>query len=258
MCYNELDKNNYYVLGLPVDLNKAFDTVNHDTLLSKLYNCGIRDTMYNWLCDYLNDRYQYTTVNGNNSDMHLIKCGVPQGSVLGPLLFLIYVNDIQRALPNSVPKLFADDTNIFVVGESLSQVELKANECLKQLQLWCSANKLTINFDKTCYTVFTPKNNVNLDSLCIYIGNKVIKYTTSCKYLGVIIDNKLNWTDHINYVYNKIVKFASIFYKIRDLLPIQCRSMIYYSFVHSHLLYGIEVYANTYYKKKLIQVMYIK
>ncbi len=264
MCYSELDKNNY-VLGLFVDLRKAFDTVNHDILLAKLYNYGIRGVMYNWLCDYLSNRRQYTTVNGNNSDIHFINCGVPQGSVLGPLLFLIYVNDIQRALPNSNPKLFADDTNIFVVGKSLNEVELKANECLNQLQMWCSANKLTINFDKTCYTVFTPKNNVKLNSLSIYVGNKVIQYTNSCKYLGVIIDNKLNWIDHINSVYNKIVKFVSIFYKIRDLLPDQCRSMIYYSFVHSNLLYGIEVYGNTYYKNlsrlcllnnKLIRILF--
>jgi len=208
---------------------------------------------------------QFVKINDSQSDVRPIKFGVPQGSVLGPLLFLIYVNDIKNAIPNGNPKLFADDTNIFVVGKSLNEVESRANDCLVKLNSWCLSNKLTINFSKTCYTVFTPKKNVVTDCLSIFIGSNSVKHTTSCKYLGVTIDNQLSWINHIDSVYKKIIKFVSIFYKIRDLLPIPCRNMIYYSFIHSSLLYGIEVYANTYYKNlsalcilnnKLIRILF--
>src|SRR3989442_7043922 len=151
-----------------------------------------------------------------------------------------------RLLRRQPPKLFADDTNIFLIANNLCDLSLKANECLNKIQQWCQANRLTINLDKTNFTVFSPKRNLISDIPQLFIGNTQIKYTTCCKYLGMMIDNRLDWLEHIDYTYKKLIKFCSIFYKIRDLLPFQCLKIVYYSFVHPIILYGVEVYANTY------------
>src|SRR4051812_11698029 len=127
-CYKNIDEG-YKVLGIFFDLQKAFDTVDHGILLSKLYNYGIRGLMYNWFQDYLRDRKQYTVVNSVQSLHGDINCGVPQGSVLGPLLFLIYVNDICNVISEHNLKLFADDTNLCLCGPSLPELEAKANVC---------------------------------------------------------------------------------------------------------------------------------
>ena len=243
-CYTNLDKNNY-ILGLFIDFQKAFDSIDIDILLVKLSNYGIRGIMFDWIKDYLKDRSQYTFVNGIKSEVKNINYGVPQGSVLGPLLFLIYVNDLHRATLEASPKLFADDTNIFIAANNLSDLTHKANNSLNQIYQWCLANKITINLDKTNFTVFSPNKNIAPDNLIISIGNSCIKYTSCCKYLGIFIDNKLTWQEHIDYVYKKLLKFCGIFYKIRELLPFQCLKMVYFSFVYSHIIYGIEIYANT-------------
>lgn len=114
------------------------------------------------------------------------------------------------------------------------------------MEQWFLANKLSVNLDKTCYTIFSKVTNLNVSvSLNLNIGKHKICQVPSCKYLGVIIDEKLNWKDHVDFIYKKLVKFTGIFYKIRDLLPRACLNKLYFSFVYCHLLYGIEVYANT-------------
>src|SRR6267154_2747293 len=211
LCYANLD-NNSYTLGLFIDIQKAFDSIDVNILLTKLYSYGIRGIMYDWLKDYLCDRMQYTFVNGVKSSTDKINIGVPQGSVLGPLLFLIYVNDMHAATPETTPKLFADDTNIFLAANNLSELALKANVCLDNIYQWCLANRLTINMDKTNYTIFSPKKNLITDIIQIHIGNTQIKYTTCCKYLGMMIDNRLEWLNDIEYPYKKLLRFC-IFYK---------------------------------------------
>ena len=126
-CYANLD-NNKYILGLFIDLQKAFDSINIDILLAKLLHYGVRGIMFEWLKNYLHDRTQYTFVNGIKSEVCKINFGVPQGSVLGPLLFLIYVNDMYRATSEATPKLFADDTNLFIVGDNLGDLSTRINK----------------------------------------------------------------------------------------------------------------------------------
>ena len=160
------------ILGIYFDLQKAFDTVDHKILLDKLYHLGIRGIMHKWLGNYLCRRKQFTFCNGISSDICDITCGVPQGSVLGPLLFLVYVNDIYISVPNDCVKLFADDTNLFIFGTSLVDLETRASECLESMNTWFAANKLSLNVDKTCYTLFTnrAKDQSSAD-LSLFINN---------------------------------------------------------------------------------------
>ena len=250
--YSHIDKHEF-TIGIYLDLQKAFDSVNHEILLKKLYNNGVRGEVHAWFQSYLTDRKQTTLHSGCYSDFETATCGVPQGSVLGPLLFLIYINDIQYAATDAKIRLFADDTNLFFHGKSLSDLESIANNTLKQLAQWMAANKLSINIDKTCYSIFGPKNKAKTE-IKLLVNNITIKNVNSSKYLGVIIDSKLTWQDHIDYVYNKLLKFVSIFYKIRDQVNMDVLKMIYFSFVHPHILYSIEIYGNTYqtYLSKLI------
>jgi len=143
---------------------------------------------------------------------------VPQVSVLGPLLFLIYVNNIQNAISKAKIKLFADDTNLFLHNSDPVQLFANANTCLAQLSEWFSVNRLSLNLDKTCYSVFGP-SHMDVKGYNLYTNGKIIQNVECCKYLGILIDSDLKWQDHINYLYNKLTKFTSIFYKIRTKLP---------------------------------------
>ena len=217
-CYNKLDDSNY-VLGIYFDLQKAFDSVDHEILLKKLFHYGIRGKMHEWFSSYLKNRQQYTHLNNTISSTRSVKFGVPQGSVLGPLLFIIFVNDLPNVLKHEKIKLFADDTNLFVFAKSLHVLESKANECVNLMESWFSCNKLSVNIDKTCYTLFNYKKDVLTDNLNILLLGTPIVRVKDCKYLGIIIDERLKWDTHIDAIYNNLIKFTSIFAKLRVILP---------------------------------------
>ena len=236
--------NREITMGIYLDLQKAFDTVNHSILLKKLDIYGVRGITLNWFISYLSNRKQYTVLLNHESSLEFINYGVPQGSVLGPLLFLIYMNDIQYAVPDAKLKLFADDTNLFLHNSDSVKLFSIANACMVQLSEWFNANRLSLNLNKTCYSLFGPTHKVRT-GLELYISGEVIQNTECCKYLGIFIDCGLKWQEHINYIYNKIIKFTSIFYKVRAKLPQEILRMVYFAFVYPHLVYGIEIYANT-------------
>jgi len=230
------------------DLAKAFDTIDRDILLKKMYNYGIRGPMHSWFKSYLACRRQYVILNGTSSQMLNINYGVPQGSVLGPLLFLLYINDI-GSIPDmeTKPKIFADDTNIFNHSSNLSDLNIVCQKSIEKISDWVFANRLSINYDKTHYMLFCPAMyHTTTPSLQLSINNFVIEKVTSTKYLGVLIDENLDWKLHITELCQSLRKFVGIFYKLSLKLPLKILRMLYFSLIYSRVLYAIEVYANTY------------
>ena len=244
-----LHKRNH-VLGIFIDLSKAFDTIDHNTLLVKLNRYGIRGKASSLIESYLSRRTQYTEVFGEKSNSLTVMYGVPQGSVLGPLLFLLYINDISRASALGTFIMFADDTNIFVEGQTVEEAYAKGNELLKSVQRYMFLNKLHINMSKCCYIHFKPKSfkldpsqlPVNHDLL---IDDFPIKKVSETKFLGVIIDEDLSWDSHITALRRKLSYASSTLYRIRDSLPKHLHKDLYHTLFESHLTYCISVWGGS-------------
>ena len=201
---NAID-NGKCAVGIFLDFQKAFDTVDHCILLDKLYFYGIRGQAFEWFSSYLHNRQQLVNYCGCESDFITIKCGVPQGSILGPLLFLLYINDLPQVSEYFMPILFADDTNLFATGYSLNDIVSEINKEIANIYAWVKANKLSLNIDKTNFMLFTSKcvpRSIN----GIFIDENKIMEVTETKFLGVIIDCKLDWSPHITYISKKSCK----------------------------------------------------
>ena len=156
--------NSDYACGIFIDLQKAFDTEDHQILLKKLEHYGVRGLANNWFKSYLTNRQQFVSVNGFNSSKKTMHYGVPQGSVLGPLLFLIYINDLNKAIKFCTTHHFADDTNLLYIGQSLKQIQKYVNFDLKFLCNWLKANRISLNASKTELIVFRdPRKKVSMN-----------------------------------------------------------------------------------------------
>jgi len=248
---NEIRKNlddGKIVAGIYLDLAKAFDSLSHDILLSKLYKYGIRGFVLNWIKSYISSRVQITYTNGVSSLPNTTNYGVPQGSVLGPLLFLIYINDM-GFIPDLLahPKLFADDANVFVSGTNFEDLRINCLKTISSLYDWITENRLTLNIDKTCYMIFLPNSkHVIQDNFSITINSHILTRVAHTKFLGVVIDDKLTWKNHIEDITLYLRKQVGIFYKISNYLPIPVLKLLYFALIHSKIIYAIELYANTF------------
>ena len=241
----EID-NNKITIGIFLDLSKAFDTVNHQILLKKLEHYGIRGVVYKWFESYLSGRMQHVKYNDTISDAKLVSCGVPQGSVLGPLLFLIYINDINVSSQLTSFILFADDTNLFYSGENVEQLNKTINAEMQNISQWLIDNQLTLNIKKTNYIVFKSTKKKILNPIKIFFNNCQLTQVKETKFLGVIIDEHLNWNQHINYIANKISKSIGIICKARYFLNSNILRTLYNTLIYPYLYYGNIVWANNY------------
>ena len=236
--------NKMYSCGVFIDLEKAFDTVNHQILLSKLNNYGIRGVANQWFSSYLSNRYQSVVLNGEISTRKPITCGVPQGSILGPLLFLIYINDMYLAVQSSTVYHFADDTNLMCSSTSLKKLRIAVNKDLNLLYEWLCANRLSVNTGKTEFIVFRPPRHNPAVRLTLKFNKIKLFESTKIKYLGLILDNKLNWKAHITELRKKLGRAVGMLYKIRTLCPTSVLRSLYFSLFNSHLTYGLAVWSS--------------
>ena len=204
--------------------------------------------MHDWFKSYLTERKQFTALKTDKSECEPIDYGVPQGSVLGPLLFLIYINDIgfnEKLIFK--PKIFADDTNVFIKSDNLQQLQKLCQSTINEISEWLLANRLTVNVDKTCYMIFLPTHassqSVNLD---LTINKLKLLKVSSIKFLGMQIDDKLEWKLHIQEISQVLRRYVGVFYKMSLKLPQNVLKLLYFAIIYPRILYGIEIYANTY------------
>ena len=257
-----------FVIGIFLDLKKAFDTVSHDILLQKLKKLGISGTPLNWFTSYLSGRSQYTVINGSNSTEQSIDISVLQGSILGPILFLCFINDLHLATW-LLTLLFADDTAVLDSDSDLPTLIKRVNTELQKIANWFRSNKMAVNVNKTKYIIFRPRGHkiqVNLEENGVLFNsneigqpddnNKIFKLgrihndhpdknERTYKFLGIHLDEHLSFDTHCTLICNKLAKSNFIISRVKNILPVHSLKTLYFSLIHPHLLYCLPIYSCT-------------
>ena len=233
-------------IGVFVDFQKAFDTVNHQILLRKLQHYGIRGTSNAWFESYLMKRRQSVAINGTMSETAFTKHGVPQGSVLGPLLFLIYINDLHTCIKHSTVRHFADDTNLLYSVKKKEQnrnrnIVRNLNTDLKSLNHWLLANKISLNSTKT-ELIYFRKLNKPIPNVKIKLNGITLKESSEVKYVGITFDEHLTFNSHIKIMNAKLKRANNLLAISRHYVPNNTLNQIYYGQFYSHLNYGNQLW----------------
>lgn len=246
MLIEEIDKKHFPV-SIFCDFSKAFDCVQHGILMDKLYMYGIRGNAAQWISSYLTGRLQYVVLNQRNMSKVIkyqsaylpVLHGIPQGSVIGPLLFNLYTNDIYNFISDILVFMYADDTTLFITSDSLQETKNISNVAINRLYEWFCSNKLSLNENKTNLLLFhTPQRRQNIQ--CdIHIGNKFIEQQSTAKFLGLIVQDNMLWDDHCTNLSKILHTKAYLFRSLRNNLKIETLLNVYYAEVQSRLLYGI-------------------
>lgn len=237
---NALDAGSH-TIAVFLDLSKAFDTVNRDIMTDKLERLGFGGLVLDWFRDYLTDRRVYVDVGGVKSNVETLNIGLPQGSVSSPYLFSLYVNDMHNASDKLQFVHFADDTTVFMTGNNLESLCRDVSEELGKIGEWLRANRLSLNVEKSSFMLFSHAR-VSHVPISISIYNTLVNQVQNVKFLGVHIDDRLNFNEHINNVTKKLSQVTGIMRRISPLVPCVVLRQIYFALFQSHLSYGIIVW----------------
>ena len=242
--YDSLD-DRMHTISVFIDYRKAFDTINHKILLDKLFHYGIRGIPLAWFQDYLTNRTQQTKIGKISSTKRPLNIGVPQGSVLGPILFILYINDLPKLSNNLHVTLFADDTTISLSDLNYSDLMRRMNLELRKLKDWTISNRLSLNVKKTSAMIVTCRKipDINDD---LHIGDERVQFCKSTKFLGLTIDNKLNFRDHIDQTCSKISRSIGIIHRLSSLAPPSALRMLYFTLVYPYLIYANVAWGGTF------------
>lgn len=234
--YSNLDAGKK-VAGLFFDLSRAFDSINFKFINSKLYNLGFRGIFLDWIDDYLSNRKILVRIGNCFSGEKNLNFGIPQGSVLGPLLFLLFINDMPQHIDAKHIVLFADDTSIAVTANTYEELVLSINRIMKCFNNWCTQNGLISNMSKTECIHFTLHSNAN--TIRIDVNETTLVSTVCSKFLGIYVDQHLRWTDHVDKLSTKLNKTKYAISRLKSEIPLDSLLTVYYSLVYSHLSYNV-------------------
>ena len=242
-AYDAINQNKV-LLAIFLDFSKAFDTVDHEILLKKLDFYGFRGTSLQWIRSFLNNRTQFVEINQNRSSVSRLNVGVPQGSTLGPLLFLLYINDLSKSLTQLKSIHFADDTTLYLDMKPSIDHTLLINTELTRVQSWINANKLSLNVQKTNYMIIS--NRMGHDDLNICLNGQSIERTDNHKFLGVLIDDKLRFNKHVEMLCSKMAQSIGMMRRISHLVPTNILKNLYYTMIYSRFTYAITTWGSAF------------
>ena len=245
--YDSLNNDEYH-LAIYLDFSKAFDTISHEILMSKLFHMGFRSDLngdiYSWLRSYLSNRKQYVSINETNSNTLPTNIGIPQGSTLGPLLFILYINDMANSLSYTKIIHFADDSTLYKSYNKTTDISHQINTELEAINNWLTANKLYLNVNKTKYMIIN--NRGRPPDLNLTIGNSTIERCTEHKFLGVYIDERLTFGTHTNKISNRIARGIGVLRRMKHIVPNDVLRQLFYAFIYSNYTYAITTYGSAY------------
>ena len=242
--YKGIDNNNN-ILAVNLDLSKAFDLIDHNILLQKLSMYGIRGNALAWFKSYLNNRKLCVSYNNTQSKYFDVQIGVPQGSILGPLLFILYVNDIFEAVTHSEIISFADDTTLYKIGNCNKLLFSEINEDLSNINKWYICNKLSLNINKSNYILFRKRNNKYNDEFNLKINNILLERKNNVFLLGMHLDEYMSWDTHFKHIKSKLNSSLYFLKQLKHTLSTKHLKMIYFALFQSYLQYGCLLWTNT-------------
>ena len=240
-CYIGFDLGK--LVGLEfIEIKKAFDTVDHQILLEKLMLYGVQQCELSWFKSYLTNRKQFCMINGAESDIGVIELGIPQGSCLGPLLFILYINEIPQAIKQSTISMHADDTSLCYQSSNMTQLIEAINIDLKELDTWLQGNKLSLNIAKTHSMLLSTKRRKHTlksrnETFHLKIRGKELQDATNAKYLGVVIDCSLDWREQIQSISSKVSRAIGFLKYAHSFLPMETVIALYRGIVEPHFRY---------------------
>ena len=245
-CHNQLNNDN--VIGfIALDFRKAFDVLNHVILCEKLKLYGCNDNTVKWFRSYLNNRTQKVTVNNHLSSLCVLSHGVPQGSILGPLLFLIFINDLVLHCQYSNVHKYADDTSLCAAGKTVADVNDSLSQDLLSIEKWCKSNKFVLNANKCSAMLICTsqkRRNLNVNDFSIGLYGSNIPVVSCIKVLGLYIDNDFTWKSHVDSLCNTISSLIGLFYKIRKFLNYDSKVLFYNSYILPRIDFCLAIWGN--------------